>query len=1166
MKNIEVKISPIKRDYYTTNLNGLVRLNDTADTIDSIDTELSLKSVFGQRVQTQKGVSTAITGNARGFIQLGLPIINKILYASDLEVLRLILKMPKSVFTEIVNFSKGYNKVTGEITGDFTGYRPTDFLFYAEYFIDRINKFDIEQERINALRDEVHKQLYPVTCHPDSIGQIFNSEVEQVSKAYSYPLIGPYRFIPNEEQRMKNDIKWNVSTEFINRAFQSGNERFLVLFNTTKEILLNGFSDRVSVLPTDIRPKICDRFDPITGLYNNLMLKNKFLQDSILTNGSVEEVRLAYKNMVEAHNRLCFKTDEREPEKKSMFDKLKGKKGFIRAKVLSKRSDYSGRSVVVVNPTLKINQCGLPTDMIPKMYMHHHLKKVSDDKNELRKFIIEDDKKSYSERNREFSEEIKRLGIFDEVPVCINRAPSLHSLSYTAYNPVISKSKAVEVHPLISEGQNMDFDGDTAAENTPITEEGVYEVRNLLGTLHNLFKPANGQCVLVPRLDMLHGLWTLTKEYQETSNIVPGTYSDYDTLKDKILKQEINVKDKILCRSKVVFAGKALIWLLIPNTSYNDIPVITKKTIKSLVDKILTMKDIDLFAYIIDELVELGFKVATLYPPTITLFTNVDKEIIEKPMQDFHTSVENATVLYEAGFDEADSFNNMFSESFNKADGIIEKDLLKALGDDNGFKQMVTSGARGDISNLMQIYSHKGLIAGANGKTFRAVIENSFASQLTPLEHFIAAYGSRKGLMDKSIKPAETGYAERLMTHTTSSMVITCNDCGTTDTLEITKEDISRYLVDGEKNDSEVEAALTDILVGRYIVKDGSLLHVTKANVSDVVKNNIKFNLRSPLKCKNPCCSICYGTDLSIRGKAVVGTPIGFTAAQAIGEPGTQLTMKSFQKGGVAKKGQQVSEFDKIDALLKCESISDVNKRSTHPNYDPLAWASGKIECKPSSLNPNLKTVKIGSARKRLQVDKDALLKEEVVMGENICIQTGDFDITEIQRYRTSEEAAKYLALTCFMTYLKSASVNMKHFEVLARGMLLYLIYSNGGNKNIRVGSYYTAMELSKLTDLSNITLYDNKSNKLSNKEFDSRIVVRPLLKSVKEVPMLKNGCMSNILLENIGKGLRHAMLFQTKDNFSEPLPLLALGRKPSVGTYYPNYIKERLASELSEV
>ena len=1165
MKNPIVSFKPLTDDYFMNNLNGLVRLNESADSMGSTDSCLSLKSVFGQHSSLKYGESDALTGNARGYIQLAAPVISKALFGTSYWILNKILKMPKADFDGLCSFNKAYDIANDCLTNIYTG-STENYLFGPAYLQKVVEEMDIEEYRKDALLFEIWDNMYSKTKYYKDVGTVYNTKIDKIPKnVILIPVIGEYAFVKNPEIETRKDVQFGFTDTFINRGLQNSNARFILLYHTTKEILLRGFTTKVSVIPIDLRPKIDGRFDPVTKLYNDLMLKSKFLEDTALAGGNAEEIRLAYLKMVKAYDELTFHTRDNEPEKKCMYDKIKAKKGFIRSKFLSKRADYTGRSVVVVNPKLKINQCGIPTDMLPKLLQHHHLKAISGDKDALQKFIRKNDSRTTKEINEELSLEIESLGILDRIPACLNRAPTLHSLSYTSYQIVISKSRALEVHPLICEGQNMDFDGDTSGVNVPITVNGIEEALFLMGTLHKLFKPSNGNCVLVPRMDMLYGLYICTKSYsgKEFKNI-NGDYSDYDKLKSALLSQEFKVSDRVICNGQRLTAGKALIWLLYPGMVYDDLPTITKKTIKFLTEYIISKHDIKLFAYVTDELVDIGFNIATLYPASISIFSGVDEEKIKEPMQRFHTKMENPTTLYEAGFDDADSFNTLFADTFNQTDAEIEKTLLSYLTEENGFKEMVVSGARGDISNLIQIYSHKGLIAGLGGKTFKAVIENSFTSQLTPLEHFIAAYGSRKGLLDKSVKPAETGYVTRLMSHTTQSIVITNDDCGTSNGLVISKREIRTHLAEGENSNEDVEAILNNILVGRNIITASGVVHITKKNVSGYVKKYNEFCIRSPLTCQKPCCSVCYGTDLNIRGKAVVGAPVGFTAAMSIGEPGTQLTMKSFQKGGVAKKGGNVSEFDKIEALIKCESIAKIEKRESHPNYDPISWHTGKIKKVPYEANPDMYQITIEGSTKNIKVDKDAMLKDYVTRGEGMCVMQGDFDIKELQEYQNAYEAAKYFILTCYTTYMKNADVNMKHFEVLASGMLMYMVFNNGGVKGLRNGQFYTKTELASLVSLDKVLYHDN-TNDVCISEWGKTVIVKPLMVGVKNVPIYKCGCMSNILMENVSHGMAKAAVTQTKDNFNEPLTLLSLGRAPSVGTYYKDYIKNHVAHELEE-
>ena len=434
------------------------------------------------------------------------------------------------------------------------------------------------------------------------------------------------------------------------------------------------------------------------------------------------------------------------------------------------------------------------------------------------------------------------------------------------------------------------------------------------------------------------------------------------------------------------------------------------------------------------------------------------------------------------------------------------------MGSESGFVRLAQSGARGSKSNMVQMYGYKGRIQKSSRESFRAVIEHSYAEQLTPLEHFVTAYGGRQGLINKSLNTADTGYAMRKMWHATSPYIITCDDCGTTEGIDIKKSDIAMFA----ESRKEVDDIFCKIITGRY--QAGTNIYIDKKKAAELCAKNTVVTIRSVISCKNPCCKKCYGDDPSTHRLAAMGLPIGFIAAQSIGEPGTQLSMDSFKKGGIASKGGVTSAFDKLEAYIECK---DLATSKGFGSYDPVAWASGEVH---EAYNPDgSKTVTIGNSRISKKLPAEALLRKEAVRGEGLCVERGDYDINELLMYTDVRTAQLYLIHTLYHIYKDECEISMKHFEVLAAAMTMHMVVSTDRD-DLYVGQFHDSIQMHKAT--------------LDNTVYVSTI------KGVKTIQPSRTHALSRVIMESVKIGLASCVLLGLEDPMEYPLNRIAMGQE----------------------
>lgn len=1057
--------------------------------------------------------------NARVYIRLCKYVYNPLLALTSDNICSKVLNIPDA--KDILDFKRVYDKRTNTFVNvsDIITDVSSNYLIGAEIVKKYIEEFDIEASIKDCYLNLIADKFYKVKDY---------NEIGTISKyTGEYRLYGVYYFNPNESclNNLKKQYIVDDIVDFFDREYiYEKSTRLYFLLNMKDKKGLEGLvNDFVIVMPLGMRPSITGRHDGFTAQYLDILNKNSLLSLTLKGSSYLEEVLPIYQKLQLAINKLLYKSDIQDITKFSILEKLSGKTGLIRSEGLGFRVDNSGRSVIVADPKLKVNQCGIPKTMLPKLYWYHYLKGRPTE--EFREFVKE-------ENVNESVEKLLDSGIINEIPVILNRAPTLHKLSFLGFDVVPTDDKVIHLNSVQNVQYNADFDGDQMAVHIPLHKEAIEEVKHLMLTTHNAFSPASGACMFTPRHEMLLGLSLATKDYELKGNT--KVYNNYNDLYKDVMDYTIAVDQKVSINGKIGTAGKLAMYSFLPESI--EIKEIKKKTAQELVEHLSTLTNYTDFLKGIDGLVEYGFGLATLYSPNMTTLEPLVSETLENPFEGFYNNLSDITKDYERGLIGEESYNLIYSEYANKVESMIGKEIKKIK---NGYSEIINSGARGSDTNLIQIYGYKGKIKKSAYESFNFIIQNSFRKGLTSLEGFLSAFGTRCGAAEKVRKTADTGYASRTMWHTTESFIITCDDCGSTDGLEINKEYIEKFLhippsMNGVAKKQEVEKQIVKILLHRWTV-DGD--YISKDNIEKFLSMPSVF-IRSPLTCKKPCCSKCYGDDLSIHGRAVSGTPVGIIAAQSIGEPGTQLTMKTFQKGGIVTKTDITSDFDKVQAYINMVDLS--KKPQGFLNYDPIAWTTGKVLEIPNTTDT--KKIQIEGSKKYVILPSELEVKHYVVKGEGVCLVEGEHSVVELEKYCGIDKAQKYLLYTLYTTYLDEADINIKNFEILVAGMTLYKIIRSDIDE-LRPLSYYQYVELAN---------YD-----LANTDY-----IRTLV-GVKKVPFLSTKAFSEIKMEYVGQSLSRSVLMGLEDDLSSTLTSILFGARTKIGTgYNENYIEERLKEE----
>lgn len=1160
------------------NIGTFVNSNSDVDTYDILD-----KSAVISEFNTQNIEQSLANMHTRRIINLTAPTFNHVLGRSNCELLQKMLGFPQKTWLEIVQMSVVYDLDDLSFIPIDEAYDGGRYLYGPEIAKHFIDKLDIEKAKLECLYENICNYLKLGTNPTDFI------TIDKTNNGDAVKLVAGYFAHFREEDFQKNKkrgyVLVNLEEDFRNDIFRNGDTRltYLLNMNTDKSGLYGMLNEYIVVVPTEMRPKLDNQEHRLTKLYTKVLKANYELHSNM--NSTVPKIkRASYVALETAVRKLQYKnqgTANVKPDDLALMERVKSKKGQFRMRNLGKRQDYSGRAVVCINPYLPLDVIRIPKSMLPKLLEYHILpylsnnikKNNSDLENQEHMANIYDKLKLGNLDNPEARAEMLRIindeHLLDKVPMVLGRQPTLHKQSLQGFHIEISDMQAIEVNPLVCPAFNMDFDGDQAHCEVPLSPEAIREVYDLIMTTQNLFLPKTGECTTEPRQDMLYGLWTCTKKDYVLGKAV-ATYETCEEARQAVMWHRVKVYDTVntLETGGPILAGDAAFMAcfpkgdILPRGTLNGsgklcVQQIDKKTITQYIDCLLRIDSsgnfvhkigtkrasTETFVGSINALVELGFKVARLYPPNLSLLVEpVKLDKYDNSIESFHTSMEDIDLVYNIGLETSDNYKIEFSKHLDALNAIRKDGVIEKLGPDSGYVKLSVSGARGSKDNLLQAFSIKGQVKKNSTEAFDALIENSYASQLTPMEHFVCSYGGRQGQIDKSLKTGDTGYAMRQMWHATQGMSITCTDCGTSRGITIRKKDLTVFVDDDSENkvNEGVNEIFKHAIVGRY--RPGSNKVITEAeakrwaedaNVADIV-------IRSPLTCNNPCCARCYGIEWSTHKLAVVGVPVGIIAAQSIGEPGTQLTLKEFQKGGVAGKAEVTSAFDKVDNYIHTADLGKLSKNGKYPGYDPLAWATGKVISKPDS-DINMKLVSIeGDKKKRIKLPKDVVLKEEAIKGQGLSYKHGDYSVPEILKYSGIEAAQIYLMFKLYALYKSEIQIKMIHFEVLVSSMTRYMIVNTDRN-DLMVGQYATTQEL-------------NRGN-LKNTEYIPRLI------GVKKLINASHEALDAVIMESQVEGFSRICLLGMSDTLTKPLNRMVLGQTILDGSAIPGFIENRRES-----
>lgn len=1133
--------------------------------------------------------------HTRKVIKLEVPTFNHVLGRSGCTLLKKLLNVKTDDWQDIINVTKIYDIDAGELIPTDEAYEGGNYLYSAQIAEYLIGKLDIEKEKLNCLYSHLQGFIRDGVSVRSFITIDKNPNGVHLVDAY-YAHYEQEDLVDSIKRGRNPDT---VIEEFRASVFGTGDSRlsYLLNMNPDKSGLYGMLNYYIIVVPTEIRPKIDKQEHKLTKRYT-AVIKANYEMKTCINSTTPKVIQSKYIMLENAVKRLQYKNKGNnstvKPDDLAVLERIKTKKGQIRFRNLGKRQDYSGRAVVCINPYLPLDVIRVPQSMLPKLlefhilpYLARNIVQNNEDIAEKQHISNIYDKLRLGnldtpEARAEMLRIIKDEKLLDKVPMVLGRQPTLHKQSLQGFHIEMSDLQAIEVNPLVCPAFNMDFDGDQAHIEVPLGPKAIKEVNDLVMTTQNLFLPKTGECTTSPRQDMLYGLYLCTLDsYVLDKSKAVGTYETFAEVRQLVINHKVKVWDvvNILELGDAIIAGNAAFIACFPrgdvlprgsNTPNGQLCVeqISSKNISKYVDHLLRIDSsgrfihrigsgrdsTETFVGSINALVETGFKVARLYPPNMSLLTpKVDLPNYDNAIDTFHKNMERIDLLYDLGLETSDNYKIKFNkclDELNKArkgtevvDAFGRKQFVGGvadkLGHDSGYYKLSVSGARGSMDNLLQAFSIKGQVKKNETESFDALLENSYASQLTPMEHFVAAYGGRQGQIDKSLKTGDTGYAMRQMWHATQGMTCTCLDCGTNRGITIKKADLAVFVEEDKPEDitAEISKIFAHALIGRYRVGSQKIITEQEANAWAKDSSVESITIRSPLTCNNPCCQKCYGIEWSTHKPAVVGVPVGIIAAQSIGEPGTQLTLKQFQKGGVAGKAEVTSAFDKVNNYIHVADLAKKSKNGTYTGYDPLAWATGKVIEKPAS-DISMKQIKIeGCKGQSIIVPKDVILKEYAVKGQGLSYKHGDYDIRELLKYSGITAAQLYLAFKLYALYQSEVKIKMVHFEVLVASMTRYMILSTT-RSDLMVGQFATAQELFR--------------GDISKTEYIPKLI------GVKELTNASHDALDSIIMESPVEGLSRICLLGMEDSLTKPINRMVLGQTIIDGSAKPGFIESR--------
>jgi len=863
--------------------------------------------------------------------------------------------------------------------------------------------------------------------------------------------------------------------------------------------------DVIPVIPPDLRPMVQldgGRFatSDLNDLYRRIINRNNRLKRLLELGAPDIIVRNEKRMLQEAVDALIDNGRRGRPVTgpgnralKSLSDMLKGKSGRFRQNLLGKRVDYSGRSVIVVGPELKIYQCGLPKEMAIELFKPFVMKELVANGTAHN---IKNAKKMVEKLQPEVWDVLEE--VIKEHPVMLNRAPTLHRLGIQAFEPILVEGKAIKLHPLVCTAFNADFDGDQMAVHLPLSVEAQAECRFLLLSPNNLLKPSDGGPVAVPSQDMVLGIYYLTQErpgskgegdyFKNLNEAILAYENGYITLQTKI---HVRCTKKMADGSEIVQTvestlGRFLFNEILPqdlgfvdrSVEGNELLLevdfhVGKKQLKQILEKVINTHGATKTAEVLDDIKAMGYKYSTRAAMTVSISDMTVPPQKPQMIQDAQNTVDKITRNFKRGLITEEERYKEVVETWKQTDDALTKALLTGLDKYNNIFMMADSGARGSDKQIKQLAGMRGLMADTTGHTIELPIKSNFREGLDVLEYFMSAHGARKGLSDTALRTADSGYLTRRLVDVSQEMIVREVDC-----CEGRDEISGMYVKEFTDGKEEIES-LQERITGRFSCetikdKDGNVIvkanhMITPKRAERIMKEGVdengnkytKIKIRTILscKCKIGVCAKCYGANMATGEAVQVGESVGIIAAQSIGEPGTQLTMRTFHTGGVA--GGDITQ-----GLPRVEELFEARKPK---GLAIITEIKGEVGIKDTKKKREIVVTdrETGDSKtylipygSRIKVTEGQILEagDELTEGS-----VNPHDILKIKGVRAVQD---YMIREVQRVYrLQGVEINDKHIEVIVRQMLKKIRIENNGDTEFLPGSLVDVLDFEDVNE-----------------------------------------------------------------------------------------------------
>ena len=948
----------------------------------------------------------------------------------------------------------------------------------------------------------------------------------------------------------------------------------------------------IPVIPPDLRPMVQldgGRFatSDLNDLYRRIINRNNRLRRLLELGAPDIIVRNEKRMLQEAVDALIDNGRRGRPVTgpgnralKSLSDMLKGKSGRFRQNLLGKRVDYSGRSVIVVGPELKIYQCGLPKEMAIELFKPFVMKELVANGTAHN---IKSAKKMVEKLQTEVWDVLEE--VIKEHPVMLNRAPTLHRLGIQAFEPILVEGKAIKLHPLVCTAYNADFDGDQMAVHLPLSVEAQAECRFMLLSPNNLLKPSDGGPVAVPSQDMVLGIYYLTQERPDS--LGEGHY--FKNLNEAILAYEngyVKLHSRIHVRVTKKMAdgtektgtvestlGRFIFNEILPqdlgfvdrSIPENDLVLevdfhVGKKGLKQILEKVINIHGATTTAEVLDDIKAMGYKYSTRAAMTVSISdmtVPAKKPALIKQAQD---TVDLIAKNYKRGLITEEERYKEVVETWKETDDELTHELLSGLDKYNNIFMMADSGARGSDKQIKQLAGMRGLMADTTGKTIELPIKSNFREGLDVLEYFMSAHGARKGMSDTALRTADSGYLTRRLVDVSQDLIIRETDC-CTDRSEIAGMYVSAFM-DGKE---EIES-LQERITGRFACEDicdadGNVLvaanhMITPKRAALVMSKGVdengepleKVKIRTILTCRSKVgvCAKCYGANMATGQAVQVGEAVGIIAAQSIGEPGTQLTMRTFHSGGVAGDDitQGLPRVEELFEARKPKGLAIITEFAGVANIKDTKKKREIIVTSPETGETKAYLIPYGS---RIKITDGAFLEagDELTEGS-----VNPHDILKIKGVRAVQD---YMLQEVQRVYrLQGVEINDKHVEVIVRQMLKKIRIENNGDSDFLPGTMVDFLE------------YEEENEKLAA-EGKEPAEGKQVLLGITKASLATNSFLSAASFQETTKVLTEAAIKGKIDPLIGLKENVIIGKLIPAGTGMKRYRSIHLDSDIDE-